>query len=179
MESSEAVGLVETVLFLENEAVDLATLRRITNLPRDVVSTSLQALEEEYSKPHHGVELVSFGDSYCFAPKREHWESVRYRYGRKNDRRLSRAALETLAIVAYSQPITKAEIEALRGVSADGMLKQLVNAGLVRVVGKKDSPGKPVQYGTTREFLKRFHLKSIAELPKLGEIERKKFEPDE
>jgi len=84
--------------------------------------------------------------------------------------------METLAIVAYSQPVTRPEIEKIRGVSADNMIRLLLEKGLVRETGKKDIPGKPVLYGTTKEFLKLFRLNSIAELPKLGEVDIEKFE---
>ena len=114
-----------------------------------------------------------------FAPKKAYWESLRERYGRKNDKRLSRAALETLAIIAYTQPITKAEVENIRGVTADGMIKLLVEHSLIETAGKKDVPGKPVQYRTTREFLRVFRLASIADLPKMDELDQERFETNE
>ena len=83
--------------------------------------------------------------------------------------------METLAIIAYSQPITRAEIESIRGVSAESMIKLLIGKNLIKVVGKKDAPGKPKQYGTTKEFLKMFQLKSISDLPKLKEADRVRF----
>ncbi len=94
---------------------------------------------------------------------------------KKRENRLSRAAMETLSIVAYSQPITRSEIESLRGVSADNMIRQLLERGLIHEVGRKQAPGRPVQYGTTREFLEHFGLESIADLPKLDEIEQERF----
>ena len=101
---------------------------------------------------------------------------MKERYGKKNEGKLSRAAMETLAIIAYSQPITRAEIEALRGVSADNMIRILVERNLIKEVGKKDIPGKPVQFGTTKDFLQLFRLNSIADLPKLDETESERFE---
>jgi segregation and condensation protein B len=112
------------------------------------------------------------------APKKEYWETLKERYGKKNDAKLSRAAMETLAIIAYSQPITRSEIEALRGVSADNMLRLLTERALIKETGKKDIPGHPVQYGTTKDFLRLFRLNSIAELPKLDEDEAGRFELD-
>ena len=84
--------------------------------------------------------------------------------------------METLAIIAYSQPITRAEIEALRGVSADNMIRILVERNLIKEVGRKDIPGKPIQFGTTKDFLQLFQLNSIADLPKLDETESERFE---
>ena len=100
---------------------------------------------------------------------------LKERYGRKNERRLSRAALETLAIIAYSQPVTRAEIEAIRGVAADGMIRLLVDRKLIEAAGRKDVPGKPVQYRTTREFLRLFSLSSIADLPRMDALDEDRF----
>jgi len=86
--------------------------------------------------------------------------------------------METLSIVAYSQPITRAEIESIRGVSSDNMIRLLVSRNLVQEVGRKDAPGRPVQYGTTQDFLKVFRLSSIADLPKLDELDTERFELD-
>ena len=104
------------------------------------------------------------------------WGFLKERYGKKNEGKLSRSAMETLSIIAYQQPVTKAEIEAIRGVSADNMVRLLIERNLIKEVGKKDVPGKPVQYGTTKDFLKFFRLQSIADLPKLDETENERFE---
>jgi segregation and condensation protein B len=173
-------ALLETVLFLESEPLDEASLARITGLSRDVVEAAMELLSEESRAAAKGIEPVKAGGGWILAPKAELWESLKERYGKKNESRLSRAALETLSIVAYSQPITRAEIEAIRGVSADGMIRFLLERELVKEVGKKEAPGRPVQYGTTKEFLKYFRLGSIADLPRLDELERERFgEADE
>ena len=168
-------ALVETVLFLESESLDEASLSRITGLSRDVVAAALELLVEESRTGIRGIEPVHSGGGWILAPKAELWESLKERYGKKNESRLSRAALETLSIVAYSQPITRAEVEAIRGVSADGMIRFLLERELVKEVGKKEAPGRPVQYGTTKEFLKYFRLGSIADLPRLDELETERF----
>jgi segregation and condensation protein B len=110
------------------------------------------------------------------SPKRVYWESLKDRYGKKNEDKISRAAIETLTIIAYSQPITRAEIKGLRGVNPDNMIHLLIEKGLIDKVGKKDIPGQPVLYGTTKEFLKQFRLNSIADLPKLSESDLDRFE---
>jgi segregation and condensation protein B len=101
---------------------------------------------------------------------------LRHHYGKKTDEKMSRAALETLSIVAYSQPVTRIEIDSIRGVNSAGTLKVLLDRGFIRETGRKDTPGRPVQYGTTKEFLQLFGLASIADLPKLDEAERERFE---
>jgi segregation and condensation protein B len=168
-------ALVETVLFLESESLDETALARITGLSREVVEGALELLLEESRGASRGMEPVRSGGGWILAPKAELWESLKERYGKKNENRLSRAALETLSIVAYSQPITRAEVEAIRGVSADGMMRFLLDREFIKEVGKKEAPGRPVQYGTTKEFLKYFRLGSIADLPRLDELERNRY----
>lgn len=172
-------ALIETILFLESDPVDLATLSRVSGLGRDVVLQCLDTIREHYRENTHGLDLIEIGDGFQFSPKRDLWPSLRERYGKKNDKRLSRAALETLSIVAYSQPITRAEIENIRGVAADNMIKLLQSRKLIQEVGKKDAPGRPTQYGTTRDFLRFFRLSSISELPKLDELDQDRFAEDE
>lgn len=175
---SEA-ALLEVVLYLEVDPVDVATLSRITQLSKQVVVAALSELKAHYADDAHGLEVIELADGYALSPKKTLEPALRERYGRKNDQRLSRAAMETLSIIAYSQPITRAEIENLRGVNPDGMMRLLLSRQLIREVGKKDAPGRPVQYGTTKEFLKLFRLSSIADLPRLDEADRRRFARDD
>lgn len=170
------VALIEAILYLETEPLEISQLARIAGLSKEVVEQALEKLEERYRDPASGVEISRIGGGIVISPKKEYWDLLKERYGKKNDAKLSRAALETLSIIAYSQPITRSEIEAIRGVSADTMIRLLLERGLIKEVGKKDVPGKPIQYGTTKEFLKMFRLESIADLPKLDESERERFE---
>ena len=175
-ELTKETGLIEVILFLEGEPLDEAGLSRISGLSRGVVEKALENLGDRYAAPGSGLELSHIGGGYLITPKRDYWDVLKEKYGKKNENRLSRAAMETLAIVAYSQPVTRAEVEAIRGVQADSMIKMLVEKNLVEEMGKKDVPGKPAQYRTTKEFLKVFRLGSIAELPKLDESEADRFE---
>jgi len=172
-------ALIEAILFLENEPIEVKAITRISGLPKEAVTRCLKQLEEMYSREEHGLMLTQLAGGYCFTPKTDLMEYLKEHYGKKNDDKLSKAAMETLSIIAYSQPITKAEIESIRGVSSGNMIRMLAGRNLIREVGKKDVPGKPVQFGTTKEFLKNFNLKSIADLPKLDELEIKKFELDQ
>ena len=169
-------ALIEAILYLESEPIEEASLARISGLSKDVVAQALTVLSERYAQEDSGVELSRIGGGIVIAPKKEYWDNLKERYGKKNEAKLSKAALETLSIIAYSQPITRTEIEAIRGVSADTMIRLLLDRGLIKEAGKKDVPGKPVLYGTTKEFLKFFRLESIADLPKLGESEKDRFE---
>ncbi|MBP7495161.1 MAG: SMC-Scp complex subunit ScpB [Spirochaetales bacterium] len=176
MTLDKETALIEAVLFLEAEPIDEQSLCRISGLSKEVVSRVLISLREKYTSSEHGIELIELGGGFLFSPKRELWDLLKERYGKKQEGKLSRAALETLSIIAYSQPITRGEIESIRGVSSDNMIRLLLSKNLIREVGKKDAPGKPVQYGTTKEFLKLFRLKSIADLPRLDENEKERFE---
>lgn len=176
MKLEQEIALIESILFLETEPLDLNSLSRISSLSTDVVLEAVVQLKERYKDPECGLDCLEIGGGYLLFPKPKLWEILKERYGKKNENRLSRAAMETLAIIAYSQPITRGEIESLRGVSADGMIKLLVSKDLIKEVGKKDAPGKPVQFGTTKEFLKLFKLSSIADLPKLDEFDKERFE---
>jgi len=169
-------ALVEAVLYMEAEPMDEAALSRISGLSKELVKAALDRLGERYAMADCGVELSRIDGGVMISPKREYWENLKDRYGKKNDGKISRAAMETLSIIAYSQPITKAEIKDIRGVNPDNMIHLLVEQDLIHEVGKKDVPGKPTQFGTTRKFLKQFRLNTIADLPKLKESDMDKFE---
>lgn len=171
----EEKAVIEAILFLEVEPIEIRTLANVSGLSREQVEEVLTELRRDLDTQSRGLELVTIGGAVQLGPKKELWPRLRERFGRKREARLSRAAMETLAIVAYSQPITRGEIESLRGVAADGMIRQLLEKGLIRETGHKDAPGRPIQYGTTREFLQHFGLESIADLPKLDELEQERF----
>jgi len=169
-------ALVEAILYLEADPIDEDAISRISGFSKETVKAVLEKIKERYTAEDCGLELSYTGEAAMICAKREYWKDLKDYYGKKSEAKISRAAMETLAIVAYSQPVTRAEIEKIRGVSADNMIRLLLDKGLVRETGKKDIPGKPVTYGTTKEFLKVFRLNSIADLPKLNEADIEKFE---
>lgn len=176
MELEKETAIVGAALFMESESAGEKYLSRITGISEEDVHKCIENLGEALAAPYCGVELKMITGGYALVPKSEVWQVLREHYGAKSAGRLSRSARDTLSIIAYSQPITRAEIETLRGVNCDGMIHLLIERGLIKEVGKKDVPGKPVQFGTTKEFLKYFHLNSIADLPKLDEDETERFE---
>lgn len=170
-------ALLETVLFLESEPQTVESLAKITQFAEDVVKECIERLTEKYANEDSGIELVQIIGGWLLTPKKECFDLVKERYGKKNEGRLSKAAIETLAIIAHSQPITRAEIKSFRGVDPDNMLHILLERKFITEVGKKDVPGKPTLYGTTKEFLEFFHLQSISDLPQPDEQEeRDRFE---
>ena len=176
LDENGKTALVETVLFLESDSRNEEALSQITGLSVEDVKKALVNLTEKYSSEDSGIELVMKLGGWLLSPKRSSFDFVKERYGKKNEGRLSRAAIETLSIIAYSQPITRPENESIRHVSADTMIRLLLDRKLIKKVGEKDVPGRPTMYGTTPEFLEFFHLQSIAELPQLEEEEQKRFE---
>jgi segregation and condensation protein B len=170
-------ALIEAILYLESDPLGEDDLSRYSGLSRDVVEKVLESLSERYKAEDSGLELARIGGGVLISPKKEYWDNLKERYGKKNEARLSRTAMETLAIIAYRQPITRTEVENIRGVTnADAVFRLLKERNLIRKTGKKDVPGNPAQYGTTKDFLKLFRLNSIADLPKLEENEAERFE---
>jgi len=135
---------------------------------RKAIESSLQELLLEYRERQGGIHLEEVAGGFQFRTRKELAPWVRKLKGVKNS--LTPAAMETLAVIAYRQPVVKAEIDNIRGVDAGGPLKKLLEKKLVRIVGRKDVPGKPIIYGTTRKFLEVFSLKDLSELPTLKEL---------
>ncbi len=169
-------ALVEAILFLETEPVEVEKLIRLSQLNKEVVLESLNFLREKYESQTSGIELAQTSTGFYLVPKPELAESLKEHYGKKPDDKLSKAALETLSIIAYAQPITKSEVESIRGVSCAAVLKQLQDKEVIEEVGRKETVGRPVQFGTTKKFLQLFRLNSIADLPRLEGAERDRFE---
>ena len=176
MDFNKETALVEAVLFLESEPLSVKMISNKSQLSEEVVEQCLDKLKERYNSEDSGVELVMITGGWCLAPKKEYWDVLKELYGSKREGHLSKSAMETLAIIAYSQPITRAEIESIRGVGVDNMVRLLLDRNLIKEVGKKEAPGRPILFGTTKEFLKLFRLNSISELPKLDEDDEERFE---
>lgn len=176
MDLDTETALCEAILFLESEPITTKSLSNKAQLSEEVVEKCLENLKEKYSAANSGIELSMITGGWCLTPKKEYWEVLKEFYGSKREGKLSKSAMETLSIIAYSQPITRAEIEQLRGVGVDNMIRLLIERNLIKEVGKKEVPGRPTLFGTTKEFLKLFHLNSISELPKLDEDDEKRFE---
>jgi len=164
------VAILESVIFASGEPLTLARLAEIVPGPsRGELRAALVELAARTERERRGVRLLEVAGGYQFRTAPAHAEWVRRLFQQK-PWRLTRATLETLAIVAYKQPITRAEIEAIRGVDADSALATLLSRKLAKIMGRKDVIGRPLLYGTTRQFLEVFGLKDLAGLPALGEI---------
>ena len=136
-------------------------------MSKDEIEDVIKIMKEEYKKEDRGIELIEIDDGYQLCTKKELYNYVYPIIDKRTKPNLSNAALETLAIIAYNPRITRAEIEAIRGVSADAAVYKLLEYGLIEEAGKTDLPGKPMSYKTTKEFLKMFGFTSLNDLPEL------------
>lgn len=160
--SDDIRAAIECLLFVANEPLSEDKISEITGANIVTVKMLLEELQNSYSS--RGFELVEIGGGWQFCTRPELSVYVEKLYRPKSGM-LSKAALETLAIIAYKQPVTRAEAEEIRGVKIDGVLAALLEKNLVQEVGRKNGPGRPILYGTTLEFLRFFGLKSLKELP--------------
>jgi segregation and condensation protein B len=174
-------GLLEALLFVSDRPLEIKDLARAAKIDKKRVEELVQEIRSDYQ--NRGVRLDEVGDGFAFRSNPAYSEYVRG-YLSLRPVRLSRAQLETLSIVAYRQPITRPEVDDIRGVDAGPVLKGLLERDLVRIIGKKDEPGRPMLYGTTQTFLQVFSLKSLRDLPTLREFtelndeSRKTFEEE-
>jgi segregation and condensation protein B len=178
MEPPELQRAIEALLFASEKPLTLDHIQMACEegVTAEHIRTALRALREEYDAAGRGFKLYEIAGGYQFMTDPKHAPFLRRFYQAREKKRLSQASLETLSVVAYKQPASRADIEFIRGVNVDGALKTLLEKGLVRIVGRKDVPGRPMLYGTTREFLEHFGLKSTDELPPLSEFSLKDIE---
>ncbi len=163
--------IIESVLFVSDSPLSLDRLCSILEeFEREEIRAAIDAITADCTSNQRGIELILVAGGYQFRSRPELGDYIR-RLKRAKPARFSPSSLETLAIIAYRQPVTRAEIEYLRGVDSGGILKSLLDKKLIRIIGKKDIPGKPLIYGTTKEFMETFSLKDLASLPTLREIE--------
>lgn len=167
-------AIIEGLLFVVgDEGLTLDQLQEITELKEEDLKVELTSLREKYAKEDRGIQIRFLGDTFKLTTKKEHKEYYKKLVEAPSTNMLSQSALETLAIIAYNAPITRGQIDEIRGVYSGQMVRKLVAKGLVKEVGKSDLPGRPILYQTTREFLDYFGLSSIEELPEMKEIKVK------
>jgi segregation and condensation protein B len=171
-ETAKKRAMLEALLFVSGEPLDPEALKTTTGMNEAEIKDLMEEMASDYAERGGGVLIGRIAGGYQMFTNPEHTDWVLKFKGSARKQRLSLPALETLAIVAYRQPVTKAEIEELRGVNSDGVIKALLDKRLVRIVGKKEAPGRPLIYSTTRDFLQYFGLSDLSELPTLKDLER-------
>lgn len=171
-------AVLEGLLFLVgDEGITLTRLKEILEIDDDELNSTIETLEKEYDKNNRGIKLELLGNKLKLTTKKEHKEYYE-RLVETDDSLLSQASLETLAIIAYNQPITRANIDEIRGIDSSYVIRKLLLKNLIKDMGRSDAPGRPILYGVTDEFLDYFGLSNIDELPKLEEVEIAEDETD-
>lgn len=171
MEGETLKSIVESLLFVAEGPLTLQRLAEvIEGADKSEITAALEQIRTDWDSNRRGVRLVEVAGGYQLRTPKENADWVKKFLGGR-PARMGRATLETLAIIAYRQPVTKAEIEAIRGVDVDGVVNTLMERSLIRAVGRKDVPGRPFLFGTTPEFLQLFNMKDLSELPTLKELD--------
>ena len=165
MDIPELAHVIEAILFVAGEPVNVREIQRALDVTEDETRQAIDALESDYSYHRRGITLKRFGQHIQLSTRAEYAPYVERLLQPIQKQSLSQSALETLAVVAYKQPVTRLEIEAVRGVKCDYSVQSLVNKGLIEEVGRKEALGRPILYGTTDKFLSHFGLSSLDQLP--------------
>ena len=167
---SELKAIVEALIFASPEPVTLKALAKLLDTePKEQIVAAIEELRQDYQRPG-GLQMVEVAGGYQIVTRPELHEWVRRLFHERTTQKLSVASLETLAVIAYKQPVTAPEIAEIRGVNTAGVLGTLIERRLVKIVGRKQVVGRPFLYGTTREFLERFGLNDLSDLPKVEDM---------
>ena len=162
-------NILESILFVNGEAVDISDITSKLDVSKQDIKGAVKKLKDKYGE-NSGIVLLEFNNKLQLASNSKYSNEVSLVLNPIRQRNLSKATLETASIIAYKQPVTRLEIEEIRGVSSDYAINILLEHNLIEIVGRKDAVGKPVLFGTTDEFLKRFNISSIDELPDYNEL---------
>lgn len=165
-------SIVEAILFAAHEPV---SVRKLCDIIETVntrqIRETIESLRQDYDSQNRAFQVEEIADGFQILTRPEYYDWVAKLWKKSGDNKLSQASLETLAIIAYKQPIIRAEVEAIRGVQSGQMIRTLIEKGLVKTVGRDEVLGRPLLYGTTKKFLEHFGLKSTKDLPKTEELE--------
>ena len=167
MEINKSKGVIESILFSAGREVKITELMSALEASSEEIITVVESMKEDYKNEERCLQIINVGEAYQLCTKQEYYEYLYSIFDKRNKPNLSQAAIETLAIIAYNPKITRAEIEAIRGVNSDGTIYKLLDYNLIEETGKLDAPGKPGTYGVTSEFLRVFGFGNLNELPDL------------
>lgn len=168
---------IESLIFASDRAISIKTLMVTLNthfendFKEEEIVAAIEELKVKYNDPQHSFEVLEIADGYQFMTKGAYYPLLSQHLRIESKRKLSKSALETLAIISYKQPVAKSSIEGIRGVNCDYSIQKLLEKELIVIDGRDEGPGRPLLYGTTEKFLNHFGLKNLTELPKLKEFE--------
>ncbi|MGL5259425.1 MAG: SMC-Scp complex subunit ScpB [Lachnospiraceae bacterium] len=178
MSEREKMAIIEAILFTMGEAVELDKIAEVIEEDQKTTKKIIESLIEEMEADHRGVFISRINNSYQMCTKANMYDYLIKIAKVKRKYVLSETLLETLSIVAYKQPVTKLDVEKIRGVNCDHAVNRLVEFGLVKELGRLDAPGRPLLFGTTEEFLRSFGVKSLEELPSLNPVKVEEFKEE-
>lgn len=168
---------LEALIFSSNQPISLAEIKNCvseslgTSFNEEELKASIQKLVQKFQSPFHAIEIIEMAGGWQFVTKAAYHNTIGIYLKQHSNKRLSRSALETLSIIAYKQPVSKSELEKIRGVNCDYAIQKLMEKELVELNGRDEGPGRPLLYGTSPKFMDYFGLNSLSELPKLKEFE--------
>ena len=168
---------IEALIYCAQEPISIADIRKCladmfeAEFEEELISNKVSLLQEKFASDHYVFHIVGIAGGYQFLTKPAYQESIAALLKQKNKKRLSTASLETLSIIAYRQPITKANVEAIRGVNSDYAIQKLLERELIEFKGKAEAVGRPVLYGTSMKFMEHFGINSLTDLPHLKDVE--------
>ena len=166
---------IEAILFAIGKSVRLTAIAEAVELDEDTVKKVIHTMMDEYEDEGHGISIIELEDSFQMCTTAEMYETLIKVTNVPKKHNLTDALLETLSIVAYKQPVTRADIEAIRGVKSDHAVNKLIEYGLIEEAGRLQAPGKPLVFGTTEDFLRSFGIKSLEDLPVIGQEAEDEF----
>jgi len=171
MNINEKEAIIEAVLFAAGEAVSFKDISTAVGIDVSETIELARGLIEKYKSEGRGISIIEAGDSFQMCTNIEYFKNIKSIYDAPRKKQLTPSVLETLAIIAYKQPVTRGNIEEIRGVNSDRAVNKLIEYNLVSEKGRLDAPGKPILFGTTDEFLKYFGFSNLDGLPSIGEVD--------
>ena len=165
MEKERIMGIIESILFAAGREVTIKELMTVLEAESIDIISIVNEMKENYEKEDRGIQIINVDGAYQLCTKKKNYDYICQIFDKRAKLQLSQSAMETLSIIAYNPRITRAEIEAIRGVSSDGVIYKLLDYNLIAETGKLDAPGRPTTFSTTNEFLKMFGLSSLKDLP--------------
>lgn len=175
MELTKRIAVIETILFAMGDSVEIGTIAKALEISEEEVREAVHALEERCSAPESGLSVNWFEDAVQLSSRPENYEYLVKIAKAPKKQVLTDTLMETLSIIAFKQPVTRAEVENIRGVNSDFAISKLVSFDLVEEVGRKEAPGRPLLFGTTEQFLRSFGISSLSDLPDLGADQVEEF----
>ena len=175
MELNKITAAIETILFAMGDSVEIASLAEVLELSQKEVREAVHSLEERFDTEGSGLKINWFEDAVQLSSRPEYYEYLVKIAKQPKKQVLTDTLMETLSIIAFKQPVTRAEVESIRGVNSDFAINKLVGFGLVEERGRKDAPGRPLLFGTTEQFLRSFGISSLEDLPDFGSEQMEEF----